>query len=84
MGYVVRLNDKKNFWSEFANNFIPEFQKFPLKVFDSVEEVKDFAIENSKNRKRPLLVCEAKTHKIDWDVSKVVEDKVIEIKVKSV
>ena len=52
MGYVVRLNDKKNFWSEFAGNFIPEFQKFPLKVFDSEEEVKDFAVENSKNRKR--------------------------------
>ena len=82
MSYVVRLNDKKNFWSEFANNFIPEFQKFPLKVFDSVEEVKDFAIENSKNRKRPLLVCEAKTHKINWKISEEVAEKVLEMKKK--
>ena len=82
MGYIVRLNDKKNFWSEFADNFIPEFQKFPLKIFDDVEEVKEFAIENSRNRKRPLLVCEAKTHKINWEISEEVAEKVLEMKKK--
>ena len=80
MAYIVRLNDKKYFWSGFVNNFIPEYQKFPLTIFESMEEARDFAIENSKNRKRPLLVCEVGSHKINWKISKEVEEKVTGMK----
>lgn len=57
-GYMVRLYDKKEFWSEFANRFIPYYMKYPLTIFDTLEEAKEFASVNSVGRKRPLLVCD--------------------------
>lgn len=58
MSYLVRLNDKKEFWSEYANKFISPYMKYPLTVFDSLEEAKEFVVINSNGRKRPLLICD--------------------------
>lgn len=56
--YLVRLYDKKEFWSIAAGRFISPYMKYPLTVFGSFEEAKEFAMLNSKGRKRPLLVCD--------------------------
>lgn len=57
MGYLVRLFDKKEYWSEKAGRFINPYMKYPLTVFDTFEEAQVFAKENSINRRSSLRVC---------------------------
>ena len=56
--YLVRLSDKKEYWSEYAGRFINPYMKYPLTVFDTLEEAQEFAIKGSVNRRNPLLVCD--------------------------
>ena len=58
MGYIVRKFDKKEYWSEYAGGFINPYMKYPLTVFDSLEEGQEFAIKGSVNKRKPLLVCD--------------------------
>ncbi len=58
MGYLVRKFDKKEFWSAQAGRFINPYMKFSLTIFDTLEEAKIFALNNTKSEKKPLLICD--------------------------
>ena len=58
MGYIIRKFDKKEFWTEYAGRFINPYMKYPLTVFDTFEDAKEFALANTQNVKKPLLVCD--------------------------
>ena len=58
MGYLVRRFDKKEYWSQFAGRFIHPYLKYPMTVFETFEEAKEFAEKNTQSQRKPLLVCD--------------------------
>ncbi len=56
--YLVRLSDKKEYWSESAGRFINPYMKYPMTVFETFEEAKEFAEKNTQSQRKPLLVCD--------------------------